>query len=312
MINQFVQHVRRYGVSRTNRFQVTIPFPSALINKINSSGSGSFLNQLDPTGLVSTVTDALGVTSGRGALAQSRQLSMVCIGAQFPGWSATQTDVPWQGFHDKIVTDSNSDDVEFLFLVSGDGVEQQVFDMWTDLIQSHKTGKLGYYDDYITDMIRIESKDAAYDRQHYIDLAECYPTSVNPIQMDKTADASYNILAVTFAFKRIRPRGSMDLMETFQESTLGSIIEDVSTGNFTGAAEKAIDVVNDVANGAYVGEALGMYDMVKEVTDRSGIDPKHTKKILRNMKGDVDVNPRISNSDKSSLKGLIDTINLKL
>lgn len=307
-VTNFVAHVRKHGIAKKNKFRVSIPFPQKLVNSIATSGGGAVLNQFDPSGTLRAATDLTGITDGRGPLSLSRQLSLVCLGTRMPGTNIITVDAPWLGHHEKVGISSNSEDIEFLFMVSADGAEQMVLEKWTNMICDHKTGKVGYYDDYVTERIRIGQVDDFNLEQHYMEVVEAYPITVNSLDLDRTSSNEFNVISVTFSFKRIAFKGSVSLLDQLEQTKAVQIVDDVLKGDFVSAAQNTAQVALDVASGDYLGEALGAYDMIKGVSDQLAVNPKHTRKLLNSMKNDISTNSRISAADQSSLSTLIDDI----
>jgi hypothetical protein len=77
-----------------------------------------------------------------------------------------------------------------------------LFDNWMGAIQDPVTRTFNYYQDYITDMV-IDVYDISDKSRYQVTLYQCYPKSLNPIQMDyANKDVMKMVVAMNYKYWR--------------------------------------------------------------------------------------------------------------
>jgi len=158
----------RTDVARTNKFDVSIPVPSALV----SSGSWTGVSEL---------------------------LSFRCESAQLPSRSFSTANqrfgsnpIEQHPYH----TDYNES--QMTFIVSGDMTEKYFFDAWMEAVNPSYTFDFTYKDTYVTDMT-VYQYDTAGNLTYSTTFIDAYPKIVNQLDLDWSTD-SYHKLTVQFAY----------------------------------------------------------------------------------------------------------------
>ncbi|AXC34400.1 baseplate tail tube [Vibrio phage YC] len=222
-LTNFLAHVTQYGLGRKNRFRVTIPLPQTLDEQIEGS-QGELANWLrEGISIVQVM---------RGGLPNaSRGLQVMCSNLQLPGSNILTEDVKHTGHTIKIAQGSEDTDIEIGFLLSRDMVEYHTLGLWRDLIHDRRTGKLGYYDDYVTD-VTIEVLDE-YDRiATSMTLIDAWPILSTPVDYDRASSDEFQIINTTWTYKT-----HMDTSQLQSAGVLDNvgIIEDLESGNYSQA-----------------------------------------------------------------------------
>lgn len=310
-VEEFVAHIRRHGVARKNKFSASIPLPVKLVQLLNADHNDGILDTIDPSGKLAFGANIASQLLG-GSMEVARSLNLMCLSASIPGITLSTTDGAWRGHEEKIVTGGNYEDMEMIFAMSTDGMERRVIERWIGLARDHRSGLVGYYDDYISESLRVSQETGNYRDSHYhVDLKEAYPVSVANIDFDRQESDSFQIISVMFAFRRVEP------MEDFSEYgskidlngfTPASIIKDIASGDIRSAVQGATDLVTDIQSGRYQGEALGVYNMVRSLGSQVGMDGKQAESVLSNIRGELLGNSNISSNDRNGLSGMIDGI----
>ncbi len=314
-VEDFVAHVRRHGVARKNRFSASIPLPIKLVQALDAEHNGGFLDTIDPSGKLSFGANIVSQIMG-GAKKVARTMNLMCVSASIPGITLGTTNGAWRGHEEKLVTNGNYEDMEMLFIMSPDGYERRIIEKWIGLARDHKTGHVGYYDDYVSEMLRIaQDTGGTQNSLYHVDLKEAYPVSVANVDFDRQSSDDFQIISVMFAFRRVAPMGEFEEFGSkidLSGFTPAQIVSDVMSGDFEGAVQGATDLFVDIQDGTYQGEALGMYQMVKSLGSQIGMDGKQAESVLGALKGDLFGSGSITDIDKSSLGGVIDNILGKL
>ncbi|MCK5019954.1 MAG: hypothetical protein KAS32_23060, partial [Candidatus Peribacteraceae bacterium] len=144
-------HLKKYGVARTNQFKVNIGLGESLLNKLNGEpaggGGGSLLSELSNAagsvfgGVNSTISKAIqvGAVLLGGSSKVARSLSLVCEATALPGVNVSTQEIRMTGAIRKQPYGSLHDDIQFIFLCSGDMLEKKAFDLWIDEVVDKET-----------------------------------------------------------------------------------------------------------------------------------------------------------------------------
>lgn len=143
-LESFIGEVRK-GMSRTNRYEVTIPFP-------NTDNNGS------------------------------RLVSLFCEATNLPGMNIATSPQRIFGEIRQVPYERMFDPVNLSFYVDGNMEVKAAFERWIHLIFNQTDRSINYYVNYIRDVqIAVKTVD---DRTSYtIDLKEAYPKAIQTIQM---------------------------------------------------------------------------------------------------------------------------------
>jgi len=89
-------------------------------------------------------------------------------------------------------------DLSLTFIVSGDMAEKNFFDSWMELVVPSSNFNPKYKKDYISE-ITIVQYDLQNNPTYSVDLIDCYPISVNQLDLDWSSDGHHK-LTVVFAY----------------------------------------------------------------------------------------------------------------
>jgi hypothetical protein len=165
-LRDFISEVKKDGLSRQNRFTVTITPPSSMVD-----------------------------LSG-----QSLQLvQLFCEQASLPGVSYSSQPVKSYGENREVVYDKNFEDITLTFLVDRRMMVKAFFDEWSNSIIDPRTRLVGFYEDYAKDII-IRVQDVSNQDVYITALYEAYPKTVGVVQLDNNSKDVMK-LQVTFTYK---------------------------------------------------------------------------------------------------------------
>ena len=203
-IQQFISQVKTGGLSRTNRYALTMVPPVKL-----QYGS-------------------------------QQNILLLCDQVQLPGANYSTVQNRTFGEFREVPYEKIYDSLTLSFYVDTDMKVKQLFDNWMNLISNPDNKTYYYYREYITDL-KIEVQDINDKTRYGITLYECYPKNIGTIQLDY---ASKDIMKLTVQMQyrnwkatQLSPLGNEDVISTnlidkftsnftgFQESlnkTLGS------------------------------------------------------------------------------------------
>uniref|UniRef100_A0AAU6W3H8 Uncharacterized protein n=1 Tax=Pseudomonas phage Cygsa01 TaxID=3138529 RepID=A0AAU6W3H8_9VIRU len=316
-LDEFINHVKKYGVSRPNRFRITIPLPAHVSEKIDIGGQ-----ETAQEGLVSTAVKIVTVTSVSGGREDAaRSLQIMCQVASFPGTNVDTAELKAGGKPRKFAYGLSYDTADFAFLVSNDMREKKIFDYWIKTIVDAKTGAVGFYDDYIVD-VTIEQMDEWGRVTHTLKLEEAYPTVVTPMELDMGSTNTAAMLRTSFVYRRqllgeddIVGKSATGLPETADKSLFDQvldnfapvqIIKNIANGNITGAVNQAAELYMDYKTGNFSGAAASIYKSISDVSRKfTGLGARELETIYGVIKGDIAKNGKISVSDKAELLRVI-------
>jgi hypothetical protein len=149
-IQQFIADIKTKGLSRSNRYTVFFSPPVTFQN----------------TNLQS--------------------IMLLCDQATLPGASFSTTQNRSFGEFREVPYEKLYDSATFSFYVDKDLEVKYMFDQWINSIQDPVTRKFNYYDSYTTDL-SIDVQDLNDQTRYTLNMFECYPKSINSIQLDYAA-----------------------------------------------------------------------------------------------------------------------------
>ncbi|CAB5221624.1 tail tube protein [uncultured Caudovirales phage] len=163
MIEKFIADIKTKGLSRSNRYTVLFSPPVTFRN-----------------------TDLLSIM-------------LLCDQATLPGSSFSTTQNRSFGEFREVPYEKLYDTATFSFYVDKDLQVKYMFDQWINSIQDPVTRKFNYYDSYTTDLT-IDVQDLNDKTRYTLNMFECYPKSINSVQLDYAAKDIMKI-SVTMQYK---------------------------------------------------------------------------------------------------------------
>lgn len=161
-LTRFIAESKSKGLSRLNRFGVFFNYPAKLEDP----------NRDYPFESVDDET--------------TRMVLLFCESLNVPQYLFNTVPIRTFGETREAVYDKHYDPIPMYFYVDTDLKVKRFFDNWAKLIQNPETRRLGYYNDYITDMHIIIFN--LRERETYrIVCHECFPKEMGPIHMEHEA-----------------------------------------------------------------------------------------------------------------------------
>ncbi|CAL9982295.1 tail tube protein [Vibrio phage K469] len=299
-LTNFISHIRNKGVSRSNRFRVTIPLPKKVDELANPVDDSSDIMKWVKTGIkVATVLTG-------GTIEATRGLQVMCSNVQLPGVNIDTADVNDTGHGFKIATGTSKTEIDFGFLLSGDMQEKNTIDIWKEVMINSKTKKVGYYDDYTTD-IQIDVLDVQDRVTYSVILTDAYPILFNPVELNKEeADGMLHYqLAFTYKEANTPEKEPFSMLSQLAKLTPVAAVTDVMNGDITGAASKVRDMHKQIQAGTFK-TALGVqtYGMCGNVLDQSvGVGAKDMEGIVGGLVSSVQGTPNLDKQDSDTIIG---------
>jgi hypothetical protein len=150
-LNEFISQVAGEGLMRSNRFAVSFSLPPGI-------GYGRYNQDL-------------------------RKILLYCDNVNLPGLTIETTQAKTFGEIREMPYQKMFDNINMGFYVDNAMSVKLLFDAWMEAIQDPVTRTFNYYKDYTTD-ITIEVFDIANKVRYGVTLFQCYPKTLNPVQMD--------------------------------------------------------------------------------------------------------------------------------
>jgi len=169
-LNEFISQVAGEGLMRTSRFAVMFSVPNAITE-------GQYGRDL-------------------------RKVLLYCDNINLPGITLETTAAKTFGEHREMPHNKLFDTINIGFYVDNAMSVKLLFDNWMGAIQDPVTRTFNYYQNYITDMV-IDVYDISDKSRYQVTLYQCYPKSLNPIQMDyANKDVMKMVVAMNYKYWR--------------------------------------------------------------------------------------------------------------
>lgn len=196
-LTDFINHIKKNNIARTNRFKITFAIPDGLSNPSSSSSSSSSGSDYMKT--VGEVTSQLKSLTGQNP---SNIVAMTCLMVDIPSRQESVSEISYGNFARKVVNGRSFGEVGTTFLVTGQYAEKKFFDDWFNLMNDETNHAVEFYDNYVGS-ITVECLDLQDKTIYRFELVEAFPISIGSIRMDRTSQNSQMILDVNWAFQRV-------------------------------------------------------------------------------------------------------------
>lgn len=303
--NAITEIVQR-GVSRKNRFRVSIPLPDGVYDETALGNSN--MNPYKPTGgVLSGLRQGIRIVNAffGGKSKSAASLEIMCSMSAFPGVSIDTTQMNNDGNHIKVANNISQNDIDFTFIVGSDFFEKQILDAWRRLIYDPHTIKMGYWDDYSVDIV-IEQLDTMDNVIYRIHLTGAYPINFSSIELDKGATDQYHQYNLLFTFNHMMNDNEYTASNTSSDFLPIGIADSLISGDWETAASKAGQLYKKIKDGNFTGEALFAYQRLdKLVNEMAGVSIADFERISIGIQRDILGNDQISAVDKSNLLSLL-------
>ena len=214
-LSDFLDHIKKNNIVRSNRFRITFSLPAALVSLIGGSVAGALLGTSSST------------SAGISTSAVSNIISLTCMSTDVPGITITATDSSYGALPRQIVNGRSYDSFSTTFLLTGANIEKKLFDGWYNIIFNDSNNSINYYDDYVSSLM-IEQLDQNDNVIYVFELMESFPMHIGEIKLDRTTTNQQATLDVTWMFHRIKVNPdafSLSSVVSSVASTVSSVID---------------------------------------------------------------------------------------
>ena len=303
----FITQMLQRGLSRKNRFQVTIPLPAGIFdsNATLANDSQAYKSDTSSFGDLFRSTARIVNAFFGGTNQTSRSLQMMCMVASLPGVGIDTTPMNNNGNHIKMPNNKSNVDLELSFLLANDYYEKSVMDKWKNLIFDPLTTKMGYYEDFVTD-ICIEQLDTEDQVVHRVYIVEAHPVNFSSIELDKGATDQFNQYNISFSYNKVLSETEYETRSLASDFLPLGIADALASGDWETAASKAGQLYKKLDQGNFTGEALLAYKQLDQlVNNLAGISLADFERISIGIQRDILGNDNLTASEKSSLLGML-------
>ena len=298
-----IQYLVKYGIARTNRFQVIIPLPDALMADTNTT------DQSKTSTFFGSDTIALVKSFFGGGTEITRGLDIMVESTDIPGKNLTTTDIKYNGDFYKIPYSVVYETQQFVFKCSRDMYEKNIIDDWMNLIFDPTKHEIAYMDDYSTNII-INQLNEQDEIVHSIILKDEFPTTCAPMSVSNEDKDTFARLQCQFMYRRwIRAEDNVtdtDDVSSLSQTPLGPIVAPVLSNP---AVQRALDVVENQTGLDLEGEAVDIYNSIDSIVkSTTGSSINTSASLLEGMKAQLGLSGTISSEQQSKLISKIDDI----
>lgn len=211
---------------------------------------------------------------GNADLFMGNRLSLMCAEMNLPGRSlTTNEEMIGSGPQRKIPYDVQySGETSLKFYMAKDLWEKRIFEAWMDLVVDPKTGRHGYYKDYICDMFMIVLNE--FDFPLYrVRLEEVYPQSIADVAFTNEGGSEIASIDITFGYRRYVPE-----VVSLSGAVLQEFLYDISAVRDLDNA--AGSIINDLGVfGGRFGNPLNYSTVIEKYADAGAVVDKGFSKI---------------------------------
>ena len=298
-IPQFAS-VMRHGLSRTNRFEVVIPLPTAL---------GSPQSDNRGVELVRDVIKIYGSLRGFDTSNGTRSLNDMIEQTELPGKNLTTTDIRYNGDFYKLPYAVVYGAQQFTFRVSQDMYEKNIIDNWMNIVFNPNTHEVSYMDDYVTD-ITINQLDMQDNVTYSIVLKDAFPSMCNPLTVSNEEQNQFHRMAVQFMYRKwyrpdIDAEGPKGI-SSLSQSPLGPIVTPILSNP---AVQRSLEILERETGIDLDGEAANVYNQVDEIVKQTtGTSINQSVSLIEGIKAATELNDKITNEQKAKLITIVDDV----
>lgn len=299
------------GLARTNRFQVLIPVPTAMIQPPGKEDEQpeSMFSKLK--GYYKEAMKVIRIFKGGGGSEFTRGLDLMCSQTELPGKTVNTSETKYNGDVHKIGNSLMYGNQQFTFKVSRDMYEKTIIDQWMNLIIDPTTHEIGYLKDYAVN-INVYQLDESDAIMHAIELVDAFPVMMNPLTLSNNEHNNTHELMVQFAYRKWQ---NLDLtaeagngLDSLLDTPLGPYLAPVLSNP---VVQRGLDYVKNATGLDLEGEAVNIYNQVDDIVkNTTGESINKSVGLLNGIKASLDVNDLITRPQVGQLFDLVEgTIN---
>lgn len=172
------------------------------------------------------------------------KITLFCDQAQLPGISFGTNPVRSYGELKEVPYEKIYEAVNLSFYVDAKMTVKSVFDKWTELIQNTGSRDFNWPKEYIAPTIKVIVENSQGQQSYIVILHNCYPKSVNAIQLDYAAkDVMKLNVGITYQYATVETVNYPSSTQTFTDSA-GQVMEEFNYG-FQSTAAIPTEYIND-------------------------------------------------------------------
>lgn len=304
---EYTSNILQNGLARTNRFQVLIPVPSAMVPKEEDPAGGDensmfslFKKSFDET------TKIIRIFTGGGTSDYTRGLDLMCSQTELPGKTINTSETKYNGDVHKIGNSLMYGNHQFTFKVSRDMYEKTIIDQWMNLIVNPSTHEIAYLDDYAVN-INVFQLDESDKIMQSIELVDAFPVMMNPLTLSNSEHNNTHELMVQFAYRKWRnlelegePGNGLD---SLMDTPLGPYLAPILSNP---VVQRGLDYVKNATGLDLEGEAVNIYNQVDGIVkNTTGQSINKSVGLLNQIKSSLDVNDLLT---RPQVEGLFDLV----
>ena len=301
---EHIEYIIKHSLARTNRFQVIIPLPEALLPKTDNTSqekTSTFFGQ----DVIKYVSSFL----GGGGSEITRGLEIMLESTELPGKNLTTTEVKYNGDYYKIPYANVYETQSFMFRCSRDMYEKNIIDEWMKLIFEPTSHAIGYMDDYVTN-ITINQLNEQDEIVYSVILKDAYPSLCAPISVSHEDRDNYARLQCQFMYRRWQKVEEniniSDGVSSLSQTPLGPVLAPFLSNP---AVQRALDTIDNQTGLDLEGTAVDIYNQVDDlVKGTTGSSTNQTVSLIESIKAQVGLSGTVSDIQKSKLIEKIDDI----
>jgi len=215
-LNNFISSFSK-DVARPKHFDVTIPAPVALMPYLGTA----------------------------------RQLSLRCETAQLPSRTFSTVEQKFgSNPTERHAHQSNYNESEMTFIVSGDMSEKIFFDAWMEYINPTISFDFNFKEDYIS-TLTVNQYGMNNDLTYSLNLIDAFPVSVNQLDLDWSND-SHHKLTVVFAYRYWQNNSIQQLGSSLLQSGISQVLDSIGGINPPPNLSNTPIADNGARQGAYI------------------------------------------------------------
>lgn len=284
LLTEFVTHIKRHSIARSNRFRVSFTLPEKLRGKL-------------PT--TNTV---------------EKIISLTCLITDVPGTQEITSVIEYGNYARRIAFDRTTGDFPTSFLVTGNYVEKKLFDAWHSIIINESETSVEFYDDYVAD-ITVDSLNEQDEVVYSFTLTEAYPLTMGALKLDRTAQNGQMILDVSWAYHRIKQgQDSRDILEAPATRDRAALVPGINSAkqrlfsipgldSLSSAVQTSIDTVNGLRT--QLKGVLAVASSIKEQVRDAKMVALDGVKVLNGVILDVKAISNIPTAVKNEVVGVV-------
>ena len=228
-LSDFLAHIKKNNIVRSNRFRITFALPAALVALIGGTAS-----------TVSTIlgSSSVGAYNVPNSLGVSNVISLTCMSTDIPGITIHTTESNYGSLPRQIVNGRSYDNFSTSFILTGAMIEKKLLDGWYNITFNDSNNSINYYDDYVSSLM-VEQIDQNDNVIYVFELMEAFPVHVGEIKLDRTTTNQQASIDVNWMFHRIK----VDPDSFSLSSITSNIVPSTSLDNTIGSGLNNLNLI---------------------------------------------------------------------